>query len=138
MRRGSLQLLLAVCALLVLALLLVARAEQPRDASQDLAFAASQKAPAYEQQQQQNDAARNQHSKGKKIQIVYIKVPLAKLKPSLGAGQPESSGNQQQQQQQLADNSTYDAGEFATPNEHLSPLPLQAFAFASNKTNLAN
>lgn len=45
----------------------------PAQHQQELSAAASSN---YEQQQQQP-------SKGKKIQIVYIKVPLAKLKPSL-------------------------------------------------------
>lgn len=48
---------------------------------QDLSFAASnqlQQEANYEQQAQQHNGP-----KAKKIQIVYIKVPLAKLKPSL-------------------------------------------------------
>lgn len=46
----------------------------------------------YEQQQQLN--GHSPSSKAKKIQIVYIKVPLAKLKPSLSANDHSaSSGN---------------------------------------------
>lgn len=48
-------------------------------------------------QQQQHSSGNNQQpaSKQKKIQIVYIKVPLAKLKPSLGGNESAASyGNQ--------------------------------------------
>lgn len=62
---------------------------------QDMLAAASsnhqQQMSSYDQQQQMNNKI--SPSKAKKIQIVYIKVPLAKLKPSLPANDYSSSGS---------------------------------------------
>lgn len=60
-------------------------AHQQQDTIADLAASASNN---YEQQQQQHGG-----SKAKKIQIVYIKVPLAKLRPSLAGSNGDHSAN---------------------------------------------
>lgn len=60
----------------------------------------AQQQPQIVQQQQLDGYGNDQHqaslpspSKSKKIQIVYIKVPLAKLKPSLAAGDNYNAGS---------------------------------------------
>lgn len=82
---------LAATCCLVGSLVLSASAEQQQtvgavqNAQETLADLAAAASNNYDQQQQQQQHS-GHGSKAKKIQIVYIKVPLAKLRPSLQAG----------------------------------------------------
>lgn len=87
---------------------LAANAEHAQPDQEVAGYAGNQRADNYANQQQAHTP-----SKGKKIQIVYIKVPLAKLKTSLPTGNDNYSGS-------AADNSSnygnhHDASKFRPP-----------------------
>lgn len=112
-RGGSLTLIgLLVAAALLSAL--AANAEHAQPDQEAAGYAGNQRADNYANQQ-----VAQPQSKGKKIQIVYIKVPLAKLKTSL----PASNGNDNYAGSS-ADNTTnygnqHDASKFRPPSDEL-------------------